>query len=452
MPTKKNSFLFEEVRSVLLIHAAGMGMSGLARILLSYKWIVFGWDDGDYPELHALCKIGLVLCDESVLPEVDFVVYSELMRDQAAALRFGHASSGVLFPMYAFLDKFTSAKLTVGVAGSYGKTTVVAMISSILDIAGLMPSVLAGGQIRRFGANAIRGTSNLWILEVPEARGQLTTISCAIGIILNIEAQSILGDFQEFAHKTRNMLLINGDDKLASQIQTNRKVIYYGFNGVFDYTATILEIAEHALCMRCRANGYVLGEIFVPVFGEFNKYNALAAVALATEMGIDFSHIQRGLAEYAGVPKRGEIKFRGDKHCLIMDIAHHPQAIEAVLAAGAKLDFDQIIVVYHPHMYSEISEDAAHLVNAFLHADWVLITDVQSIKDRQRVHEAERMGEFLALANDQSDRTSWVYISNELDIMNKLSEILHRKTLVFQLGMYMDGKVTQYLLNLLSAK
>lgn len=433
---------------VLLIHAAGMGMSGLASMLITIGWKVFGWDDGMYPRMKMLINHGLINCTENSLPSVDVVIYSELMEKDEVHDRFS-VSSNLILSLYEFLNIFVKEMNSNGIVGSYGKTTVTAMLFSIFNANNIKPFVFAGEIIRQLGDRASIGDSDLCLIEIPEAKKQLTLISCTNGLLLNVEDMSLMKLFDRFSRRIQDKLLINGDDALLKEHKWVINPIFFGFdNDNYKYSGEFIKCSSRILKIKCKFKGKYIGNICVPILGKYNGINVLAAFALAMELGIDFKYIKLGLEEYKGIINRGEIVLHKKNCSFISDIAHHPEAIYQVIKASSNIsDFNKVVVLYQPHMYDEITLDSYQFVNAFQLADEVYIFDVCSLKD---TCDSDGLNDFISFANKESFNTSWNYFDIKEDMHVLISKVITNKILILYLGMYLNENIKKTVLEALT--
>ena len=298
------------------------------------------------------------------------------------------------------LAELMRLKSTVAIAGTHGKTTTTSMIAALLDAGGIDPTVINGGIIEQYGSNARLGDSDWMVVEADESDGSFLRLDGTIAVVTNIDPEHLdhYGDFQgvrrafvEFIHNVpfygAAVLCIDHPEVQAviGQVR-DRRVITYGFSLQADICG--VNIRSHdggndfdVIVRQRGSEDRRIEGVHLPMPGRHNVQNALAAIAVAIEMGCEDEVIRTGFARFAGVRRRftrvGEVSVGGGKAVVIDDYAHHPVEIRAVLAAARESAGEgRVLAVVQPHRFTRLRDLMDEFQNAFNEADAVFVTPV----------------------------------------------------------------------------
>jgi UDP-N-acetylmuramate--alanine ligase len=284
---------------------------------------------------------------------------------------------------------------TVAVAGTHGKTTTTSMVAALLDGGGLDPTVINGGIINRYGSNARLGKSDWWVIEADESDGSFLRLDGTIAVVTNIDPEHLehYGSFDRvkdaFVEFIENVpfyglavLCVDHPEvqNIIGRIR-DRRIVTYGFSALADVRADNVSAVPggsqfDAVILGKDGDRRVIERVHVPMPGRHNVQNALAAIAVALEMGISDEDIVKGFDKFDGVKRRftkvGEI----DGAIVIDDYAHHPTEIRAVLSAAREGAEGRVIAVMQPHRYTRLEALMEDFQNAFNDADVVMVTPV----------------------------------------------------------------------------
>jgi UDP-N-acetylmuramate--alanine ligase len=283
---------------------------------------------------------------------------------------------------------------TVAVAGTHGKTTTTSMVAALLDSGGLDPTVINGGIINRYGSNARLGKSDWWVIEADESDGSFLRLDGTIAVVTNIDPEHLehYGSFDRvkdaFVEFIENVpfyglavLCVDHPEvqNIIGRIR-DRRIVTYGFSALADVRADNVEPVPggtrfDALILDRDGERRTL-EVMVPIPGRHNVQNALAAIAVALELGISGEAIVAGFERFEGVKRRFTKVGEADGAIVIDDYAHHPTEIRAVLAAAREGADQRVIAVMQPHRFTRLQALMDDFQNAFNDADVVFVTPV----------------------------------------------------------------------------
>lgn len=381
-----------------LIGVAGSGMSGLASLLLALGHKVSGSDRVSTEETERLRKLGLEFFsphNEREVEDCDMVIYSSAIKPNNIAYDAAYRAGIPLVRRAEALAAIMAVKDGVVVAGTHGKTTTSALTAHVLRHGQMHPSHYVGAEIPILGTNAHwdpEGT--LFVAEGDESDGTLVNFHPAHSIILNIEAEhldhydgidAIKAVFAQLLSQTPGHWIYCAEDPVASEVcGTSAQGIGYGWQGNAQaaYTAHILTSAPDHSVFEVHARGTLLGSATLGIPGKHNVSNALAAIALATELGVSFEAIQHALKTFRGAKRRFQIRHRSERFTLVDDYGHHPSEIAATLATAKGLNPQRILCLFQPHRYSRTQLLKKEFGGAFHDVDQLFVTDIYPASEK----------------------------------------------------------------------
>ena len=380
-----------------LIHfvgIGGIGMSGLARVLLSLGYEVSGSDLRENDVTRYLAAHGGVIFrghDAGNVGAADVVVTSSAVRADNPEVTEARKRGIPVIPraeMLAELMRFK--KFGIAVAGAHGKTSTTSMVASVLETSGLDPTVIIGGKVSGTGSNAYWGKGDFLVAEADESDGSFLRLDPSIEIITNIDLEhldhysgleEIKAAFLDFMQRLPfyGMLIVCGDDEhlpgLAESAQ--RKHILYGTGENCSLRAVDMESRGRKVCYTVLRHGVELGRVRLAVPGMHHVRNSLAALATGLEMEIPFERISKGLENYRGVERRFQILGEHEDVVVMDDYAHHPTEIAATLGAAREAwPGRRLLVLFEPHRYSRTAMLMDAFPGAFDKADMLWVCDI----------------------------------------------------------------------------
>ncbi|WP_018997757.1 UDP-N-acetylmuramate--L-alanine ligase [Hirschia maritima] len=402
---KKNPSPFD-LGPAHLVGIGGIGMSGIAEIMLTMGYEVQGSDMKEGPNIERLRKKGAKVFighEADNVANAGAVIISSAIKSGNPEVDAARAAGIPVVRRANMLAELVRMKWTVCVAGTHGKTTTTTMVSSLLDAADIDPTVINGGIVNAYGSNAKAGAGDWMVLEADESDGTFTKLSPTAAIVTNIDPEhmehygtmeNLRAAFDTFVENIPfyGFAVLCTDhpevQALASRI-IDRRRITYGFNRQADVRAvnltTDLNGAHFDIALRRpgSATPRMIKGATLPMAGDHNVQNALAAVTVALELGASDEQILAGLSGFGGVKRRftpaGEwAPVEGEEPVRIIDdYGHHPVEIEAVLKAARSMQGqNNVIAVAQPHRYSRLSDLFTEFSTCFDMADTVLIAPV----------------------------------------------------------------------------
>jgi len=412
---------FDQIRAIHFVGIGGIGMSGIAEILAESGVSVSGCDLKPSAATDLLKSRGIPVVighDREHLEGVDLVVVTAAVKGLNDEVDQARRRGIPILRRAEMLGEIVRGKRGVGIAGTHGKTTTSAMVATVLSEAGLDPTVLVGGMVGNFGGNAKRGKSDLVVVEADEYDRTFHELHPQIAVVTNIEADhleyygsfdAIEEAFRIFAEGVPADGVVIGcvdDAPVASLLEfSSRRTVRYGLSETAEIRA--VNISYEARGSRFEVPGIGWFKLFIP--GEHNVRNALAAIAVARELGVDPNTIAQGLAKFLGVDRRFQILGEYSGALIVDDYAHHPTEIRATLDAARRgYPARRLIALFQPHLYSRTRDFADDFARALKTADVAIVAPIYAAREKpiegvsaRMIAEAESGIEFLDRSNSE---------------------------------------------------
>ena len=385
----------EQLLRIHLIGVAGSGMSGLARLLIQMGHRVSGSDRVTSGETERLRLLGLDFStphSAEAVQGVDAVIYSSAIRKTNPALAEALVQDIPTFRRAECLAAILHTKEGVVVSGTHGKTTTSSMIAHILRQGDLMPCHYVGAEIPVLGSNAEWNEDGEYLVaEGDESDGTLELYRPRHAIVLNVEEEhldhytrgieQIREVFNTLMDQTSGSIVYCREcEEAAGLCGVRDNAVSYGWDGA-DWTAIDLSEQVGTVSFTVNHNGKELGRVQLGIPGRHNVLNALGAIAIATECGIDFSLMNRALSSFAGAKRRFETKHLSKRYRIVDDYGHHPTEVAATLQTARSYEPRRVIVLFQPHRYSRTQKLADDFGKALQAADMVFVTDVYAASE-----------------------------------------------------------------------
>jgi UDP-N-acetylmuramate--alanine ligase len=387
-----------DIGIIHFIGIGGIGMSGIAEVMANLGFAVQGSDAAEGYVIAGLRAKGIKVFigqDAANVAEAAVVVTSTAIKRDNPEVVAAQARRIPIVRRAEMLAELMRLKSCVAVAGTHGKTTTTSMVAALLDAGGLDPTVINGGIINTYGSNARLGTSEWMVVEADESDGSFLRLGGTIGIVTNIDPEHLdhWGDFDKVREGFRqfvNAVPFYGAGVLCidhPEVQAllprvpDRRIITYGFAASADVRGEQVTPVpggnRFAVSVRTRDGARRIDDIMLPMPGRHNVQNALAAIAVAIELGIDDDAIRSGFARFGGVKRRFTKVGDVDGITIIDDYGHHPVEIRAVLAAaGEGVGGGRVLAVVQPHRFTRLRDLMAEFQAAFNDADMVYVAPV----------------------------------------------------------------------------
>jgi len=377
----------------------GIGMSGIAEVLLNLGYTISGSDLKLSPTTDRLAKLGATIYEGHKAENVagaKALVVSSAVEESNPEVQEARRLQIPVIPRGELLAELMRLKYGIAVAGSHGKTTTTSMIATILSHAGVDPTVVVGGKVAAMGGtNARVGKSDFLVVEADESDGSFLKLSPIFAIVTNIDREhldhyvdldAISAAFIEFVNKVPfygGAVLCLDDENVQSILPAiKRRTITYGRNSQADYQPTVRESADFHSCFSLRSRSADLGEFHLNIPGEHNVLNATAAIAVALELHVELDVIRAGLRQFTGVGRRFEVRGAANGVTVVDDYGHHPTEIRATLAAAKSCCHGKMHVLFQPHRYTRTFHLLDDFARAFHQADRVLVLDIYAASEK----------------------------------------------------------------------
>lgn len=380
-----------------LIGVAGSGMSGLASLLLALGHKVSGSDKVTTLETERLAKAGLQFFSphsDREVEDCDMVIYSSAIKPGNVAYEAAYKQGIPLVRRAEALAAVMQNKKGVVVAGTHGKTTTSALTAHVLRQGGMKPSHYVGAEIPILGSNAHWDhEGELFVAEGDESDGTLVNFHPEHSIILNIEPEhldfypdieAIKVVFRQLLGQTRGLWIYCAEDPVATEICAGHPTaLGYGWDvEKHDFAARILESRPSQSEFEVFHKGQLLGTATLGIPGKHNVSNALAAIALAYSVGVDFAAIQRALGSFRGAKRRFDLRHSGQRFTIIDDYGHHPTEVKATLATAKALNPQRLLCLFQPHRFSRTQLLKKEFGAAFNDVDVLAVTDIYPASEK----------------------------------------------------------------------
>jgi UDP-N-acetylmuramate--alanine ligase len=385
-------------RRVHFVGIGGIGMSGIAEVLVNLGYEVSGSDARRSEATDRLAAIGARVAighEAAHASGADVVVVSSAVAPDNPEVLAARAAHVPVIPRAEMLAELMRVRVGIAVAGAHGKTTTTSMIALMLERAGLDPTAVIGGRLSAFGSNARLGRGQYIVVEADESDRSFLRLSPAFAVMTNIDREHmeaygsfdrLVDAFRDFADRVPfyGAVVVCDDDPALRALtpRLSRRVIRYGFGGGVDVRG--LNPISDATGARCGVQyrdfgpegGWHEGSIDLLVPGRHNLLNALAAVCVGLELGVPFERIRSALAEFRGAERRYQARGTVRGVSVVDDYGHHPTEIAAVLQAARDGRPARIVAVFQPHRFSRTRDLLHDFGPALAGADVVVLTDI----------------------------------------------------------------------------
>ncbi|MEW5684153.1 MAG: UDP-N-acetylmuramate--L-alanine ligase [Pseudomonadota bacterium] len=387
-----------EIGPVHFIGIGGIGMSGIAEIMMRTGYTVQGSDAKASANTERLEKLGAKIFvghDPANVEGAYAVVYSTAVKHDNPEMVAAREKRVPLVRRAEMLAELMRLQFSVAVGGTHGKTTTTSMIASLLDAGGLDPTVVNGGIINTYGTNAKVGTGEWIVVEADESDGTFLKLKSTCAVVTNIDPEHLdhYGDFDAVKKAFRDFVenipfygfaAICTDhaevQAMAARVE-NRRLVTYGVNPQAEVRAENITMgpdgARYDAVIRPLEGAPLRFEgLHLPMAGHHNVLNSLAAIAVARELGLDEAAIRKGLAEFGGVKRRFTTTGVANGVRVVDDYGHHPVEIASVLKAARAVTEGKVVAVVQPHRYTRLRDLFDEFSACFADADVVLVADV----------------------------------------------------------------------------
>ena len=442
--------MFSSIKKLHFIGIGGIGMSGIAEILLNEGFKISGSDRALSEVTERLQSLGAVTFEghraSNIANDVDTVVYSSAVMPDNPEILEAQQRKIPIVRRAEMLAEVMRLKYGIGIAGTHGKTTTTSMTSLVLMEGGLDPTVIVGGKLSGLGGtNARLGRGEFIVVEADEYDRSFLSISPTVAVLTTLETdhldcyrdlEDIKSAFIQFANKVPfyGFIVICLDEPALLDIMPNlskKKIITYGLNPQADVQAVDIRHKDNTTTFMLIRGNKELGMITLQVPGKHNVQNSLGAIAVGLELGVPFEKIKSGIEKFAGVYRRWEKKGEVNGIAVYDDYAHHPTECRATLS-GVKAGWRRrVVCVFQPHLYSRTRDFYEDFGKSFLLSDVLIVTDIYPAREEpiQGV-----TGELIVNAAKQFGHKDVHYVPDKKQVPAFLKSIVKNGDIVITMG------------------
>jgi UDP-N-acetylmuramate--alanine ligase len=453
--------MFAKIQRIHFVGIGGIGMSGIAEVLLNLGYRVSGSDLKSSSTTQRLAGLGAAVFEGHRTENIagaEVVVTSSAIAAENPEVLEAHKLHVPVIQRAEMLAELMRLKYGIAIAGMHGKTTTTSMVAAVLAGGGLDPTVVVGGRVDAMGSNARLGKSQYLVAEADESDRSFLKLSPILSVVTNIDREhmdcyrnmrDVKKTFLEFMDRVPfyGMVVVCNDDPLLRRMlpQAQRRTVTYGTKRGSDFLIKIpTPAAKNAAGMGHPLSRFQvhyrkkdLGEFTLHVPGVHNVLNATAAIAVGVGLDVEIEAIRAGLDQFRGVDRRFQLRGRAAGVSVIDDYGHHPTEIKATLAAARSCGFGKVHVIFQPHRYTRTRDLMEEFTTAFGDADSLLVLDIYAASEKPIEGVS---GEALARAIREKGGRDSQYARSFAEAVNAAGERAKDGDMILTLG---AGSVSQ---------
>jgi UDP-N-acetylmuramate--alanine ligase len=465
--------MFAKIQRIHFVGIGGIGMSGIAEVLLNLGYKVSGSDLKSSPVTQRLAGLGATIFEGHRSENIfgaEVVVTSSAISAENPEVSEAHSQHIPVIQRAEMLAELMRLKYGIAIAGMHGKTTTTSMVASVLAAGGLDPTVVVGGRVDAMGSNARLGKSQYLVAEADESDRSFLKLSPILSVVTNIDREhmdcyrnmrDVKKTFLEFMDRVPfyGMIVACSDDPLLRRLlpEVQRRTVTYGTKRGSDFLIKVAEsLAQdqnphpvpakdagtrmgHPLSrFRVRYRNQDLGEFTLHVPGVHNILNATAAIAVGFGLDIAVESIRTALDQFRGVDRRFQLRGKVAGVSVIDDYGHHPTEIKATLAAAKQCGFNKIHVIFQPHRFTRTRDLIEEFTTAFGDADSLFVLDIYAASE-QPIEGIS--GEVLAQRIREKNVKNGRYVSSPAEAVDAAAAVAQDGDMILTLG---AGSVSQF--------
>ncbi len=457
--------MYGRIKKIHFVGIGGIGMSGIAELLLNQGYRVSGSDLRDSDNTRRLADLGGEIMIGHLaenVQDVDVVVTSTAVKVDNPEVLEANKRHIAVIPRAEMLAELMRMKYGIAIAGTHGKTTTTSMMALILFHAGIDPTAVIGGKLDAFGSNAKLGRGKFLVAEADESDGSFMHLSPTIAVVTNIDEDhldfysgidEIKQIFIDFINKVpfygRAVLCLEDRNVQAILPEVKKRYTTYGFSSQADFYAEEITHRQGRTSFTAYHQGQELGRVSFRMPGTHNVLNALAVIAVAHELEIPFNTIVGGFRNFGGLQRRFQLRDEVNGIMVIDDYGHHPAEIRATLSAAKSGWNKRVVAIFQPHRYSRTQALFQEFLTAFYQADVLIVTDVYA------AGEAPIEGataEALAAGITSHGHKDVTYLPSLDEVSDHVANIVEPGDMVITLGAGSVNQVCPAVVELLKAK
>jgi UDP-N-acetylmuramate--alanine ligase len=453
--------MFAKIQQIHFVGIGGIGMSGIAEVLLNLGYRVSGSDLKNSAVTQRLAALGAAVFEGHRAENIagaEVVVTSSAIATENPEVLQAHKLHVPVIQRAEMLAELMRLKYGIAIAGMHGKTTTTSMVAAVLAGGGLDPTVVVGGRVDAMGSNARLGKSQYLVAEADESDRSFLKLSPILSVVTNIDREhmdcyrnmrDVKKTFLEFMDRVPfyGMVVVCNDDPMLRRLlpQVQRRTVTYGTKRGSDFWIKIptsraksaREMGHPLSHFEVRFGGQDLGEFTLHVPGVHNILNATAAIAVGVGLDVNVEAIRAALDQFRGVDRRFQLRGQAAGVSVIDDYGHHPTEIKATLAAARQCGFRKVHVVFQPHRYTRTRDLIEDFATAFGDADSLFVLDIYAASEKPIDGIS---GEALARTIRENGGHSAEYVSSFGDAANSAAAAAAEGDMILTLG---AGSVSQ---------
>ena len=440
--------MLQKKHKIHFVGIGGIGMSGIAEVLLNSGYVVSGSDLQESDSTRRLRSLGARVYvghqEENLSGNPTVVVISTAVKYSNPEVLEARRRHIPVIPRAEMLAELMRMKYGVAVAGSHGKTTTTSMVAAVLSTAGLDPTMVIGGRVHMLGTNARMGEGDILVAEADESDGSFLLLAPIIAVVTNIDKEHM--DFHQSMERLNESFLnfVNRipfyglavlciDDANVHGLlpKLRKRFATYGLSAEADFSAQDLKFSPSGVEFTALHHGKPTGKLRLHLPGRHSATNALAAVAVAHELEIPFAKVKEALGAFTGIHRRFEVKGEPKGILVIDDYGHHPAEIRATIGAIRDSWKRPLTVVFQPHRFTRTRDLFDEFLTAFEGADRLVLTEIYAAGEDPI---AGATGEALYQAIKRKGHMDVEFIPDKNEIAAQLAGKLHRGDIALTLG------------------
>ena len=458
--------MFRKVNHVHFVGIGGIGMCGIAELLMNLGFRVSGSDLQESPIIMSLMNKGAKVYlghERENVTNSDVLVYSSAVHDDnpeiLAAQKFGIP----VIKRAEMLGELIAVKPTsIAIGGTHGKTSTTSMVGSVLTEAKMEPTLVVGGHVKNIDSGSMLGSGEIIVVEADEFDRSFLALRPTISVVTNVELEhtdcyqnltELQDAFLTFCNSVPfyGAVVVCSDSPALVEIipDIRRPILTYGLSTDSHVSAQNISHTGSESTFYVTKDEKFLGEIYIDVPGKHNVTNSLASVTLGLELGIPFSVISRGIQSYSGVKRRFEIKGTCHDVMVVDDYAHHPTEVRATLDAARDGWNRRIIAVFQPHLFTRTRDFYQDFADSFSKADILIVTKI--FPSREKPIEGIS-GELVVHAAQENNHPQPLYINEWEQLKKSLDKFIRPGDMVITIGAGNIWRFCQEYFEHLSAK
>lgn len=462
MSHQGSRFKTRHAARVHFVGIGGIGMSGIAEVLLNLGYRVSGSDLRGSEVTRRLESLGARVATgghrEDNVADVDVVVISSAVKRDNPEVVAARRRKIPVIPRAEMLAELMRLKYAVAIAGSHGKTTTTSMVATVLNAAGLDPTAVVGGKVNVLGSNAKLGKSELMVVEADESDGSFLKLHPSIAVVTNIDPEhmdhygtldQLKGAFADFCNRVPfyglNVLCLDHPNVQALLPMVEKRFVTYGSANAAEYRLEDVRLDGFSTRFRALRHQEDLGDFSVRMVGAHNALNALSVIAVADELDVPLDVVRAALADFGGVQRRFTVRGEAKGITVVDDYGHHPAEVEATLAGARRAFGRRLVVAFQPHRFTRTRDLFDEFCRAFNDAAVLFVTGIYPAGEEPiEGVSSERLVEAIR-AHGHPDVTC---VPNRADLVAAMAPRLREGDLVLTLG---AGDITHTGAELLAA-